>query len=412
MPKLKHRPPKYAKLKNYAVVYLNGKTHYLGLYGSEESKIAYARFVAENRINPFFYLPKTEEPSTTVRELAAAFLDHVKPTANPQNYHHHRTVVADFLLKFYGDTIPVDDFKPSNLKLVRNELIRSGRFCRKMINDYIRRIVAIFTWGVEEELVQPNTAASLKVVKALQAGYPGTYDHEEREAVPDEVIRRTLPFMVPMIRAMVRIQRLTGMRPSEVFNMRVGEIDRATDPDLWLYRLSQHKTEKKTGRKKVIPLGKPEQELIAPYLVGKVAEKAVFSPETAAEERKAQKGASSKTKTTSSRAAKPREYKEFFDKDTYRKAVEYAINKGNKTLPESGKIPKWTPYQLRHQAATAMEQSAGLDEAQALLDHSSAETTKRYAHGRLEKLKELARNRVDLFDDSTEQEDSAARKAS
>jgi len=45
-----------------------------------------------------------------------------------------------------------------------------------------------------------------------------------------------------------------------------------------------------------------------------------------------------------------------------------------------------------------MEDEAGLDEAQALLDHSSAQTTKRYAHARLKKLKELARNRRHPFE--------------
>jgi len=60
MPKLSNRPPKYSKLKNYAVVYLNGKIHYLGLYGSEESKVEYARFIAESRINPMLVRPNKE----------------------------------------------------------------------------------------------------------------------------------------------------------------------------------------------------------------------------------------------------------------------------------------------------------------------------------------------------------------
>jgi hypothetical protein len=34
-----------------------------------------------------------------------------------------------------------------------------------------------------------------------------------------------------------------------------------------------------------------------------------------------------------------------------------------------------------------MENESGLDEAQALLDHSSTETTKRYAHARFKKMK-------------------------
>jgi len=408
MPKLTNKPPKYSKLKNYAVVYLNGKIHYLGLYGSPESKTAYARLVAESR-SDVARLPRGEgEESMSVGELATAFLDYAKATLESPNYTHHRIIIGEFLIALYGD-VPVNDFKPSCLKLVRENLIQSCRFCRNTINDYIGRIVRAFAWGLEEEFVKPEISAMLKAVKPLPEGYPGTFDHEEREEVPDEIIRRTLPFMPPTLVAMLQIQRLTGCRPSEIFNMRVGNIDQTTDPDLWLYRLASHKTKKKTKRKKVIPLGKPEQELIAPYLVGKAAEAAVFSPQTAMEERKAVQHANRKTKITPSQAAraernavKPSRYREFYVKDSYRQAVKYAIQKANKSLPPEEQIPDWTPYQIRHTAATAMEQAEGLDEAQALLDHSSADMTKRYAHARLRKLKELARNRVNPFEISTE----------
>jgi integrase len=403
MPKLSNRPPKYSKLKQYAVVYLNGKIHYLGTYGSEESRVAYARFIAERRVNPML-VPPDEGTSVTVAELAAAFLDHAKATLESSSYAHYRTVIGDFLLKLFGDDTSVDNFKPSSLKLVRQELILSQRFCRRLINSYIRQVVAVFTWGVEEEYVQPNTELALKAVKSLPEGYPGTFENEEREPVPDEVVKRTLPFMPPTLRAMILIQRLTGCRPSEIFNMRVGQIDKTTDPDLWLYRLPKHKTAKKTKRKKVIPLGTQEQSLIAPYLEGKEAEMAVFSPRTAMQERNAEKRTNRKTKISPSQAArnearatKPRRYREFYDKNSYRKAVEYAIEKGNRVLPESEQIPHWTPYQLRHQAATALEIAGNIEDSMVLLDHESVETTKRYAHGRLEKLKALARKRVNPF---------------
>ena len=70
-----------------------------------------------------------------------------------------------------------------------------------MINNHTRRIVSMFSWGVEEELVLPNTEAALKAVKSLPEGYPGTFDHPEREDVPDEIIIRTLPFMPPVVQA-------------------------------------------------------------------------------------------------------------------------------------------------------------------------------------------------------------------
>ena len=199
---------------------------------SPESKTAYARLVAESR-RPVLRPPKDEQ-SVSVAELAAAFLEHTRTTLETANYTHHRIVIADFLLKLYGTDTSADDFRPSCLKLVRQDMVESKRLCRSMVNDYTRRITRMFTWGVEEEYVNPNTALALKAVKALPSGAPGTFENEPREPVPDEVIRRTLPFMPNTLQALVKLQRLTGCRPSEVFKMRVGEIDTTTDPDLWV----------------------------------------------------------------------------------------------------------------------------------------------------------------------------------
>jgi integrase len=342
MPKLKNRPPEYRQSGKCAVVYHNGKRIYLGLYGSPESHVAYSRFIAESRTNPTYHLTKGES-DVAISELAAAFLDHAEVTTDPNNYAHYRVVVMDFLLKLYGDDTPVDSFKPSSLKLVRSELIQSRRFCRRMVNRYTNRIVAIFGWGVENELVQEPTWRTLKAVKSLPEGYPGTFDNEEREPVPDDVIRRTLPFMPPTLQAMVIVQRLTGCRPSEIFKMRVGHIDRNRGNGLWYYVPKKHKTKKHIGKKE-IPLGKPEQELIAPYLEGKKSDAAVFSPRTAQAERNAERKANRKTKVSPSqaardaaRAAKPSRYGEFYTPSSYRQAVGYAIKKGNRRLPDGEK---------------------------------------------------------------------------
>ena len=200
MPKLKNRPPQYKQMGKYAVIYVNGKRIYLGLHGSSESHAAYARFVAERRINPTFQLAK-DEKDIVVSELAAAFLDNAQATANKKDYSFHRVVIMDFLLKLYGDNTPVDEFKPSSLKLVRQEMIQSGRFCRKIVNRCTNCIISIFEWGVEQELAQELTWRTLKTVKPLPEGYPGTFDNKEREPVPADVIRRTLPSMPPTLRA-------------------------------------------------------------------------------------------------------------------------------------------------------------------------------------------------------------------
>ena len=92
MPKNPNKPPKYSKLKSgknvYAVVFHQGKTIYLGAYGSPESKVAYARFIAEHKQNPEIAIPtvKKDEPGITVKELGIAFLDHVLATRGSAKY--------------------------------------------------------------------------------------------------------------------------------------------------------------------------------------------------------------------------------------------------------------------------------------------------------------------------------------
>ena len=305
MPKLNNRLPRYckqSKSSKYAVVYYRGKTIHLGIYGSPESKTAYRRFLAEIQANPADYLPSGKK-NVTIRELTATFLDHAKANFDATKYAHCRVVVLDFLNKLFGDNTPVEDFKPRSLILVRKEMIQSLRYCRRIVNRYTFLIISIFRWGVENDLLSETTWQTLKAVKSLPKGYPGTYDNEERQPISDAVIQRTLPFMPPTIRAMVIVQRLTGMRPNEIFKMRAGDIDPSQDNGLWYYAPGSYKTSRFVG-KIVFPLGKPEQELIAPYLEGKNAENAVFSPRTAITERNAEKRANRKTKLTPSQVAR------------------------------------------------------------------------------------------------------------
>ena len=283
-------------------------------------------------------------------------------------------------------------------------MISSRRFCRRIVNRSAKSIVSIFGWGVENDLVPETTWRALKSVKALPEGYPGTFDNEEREPVSDDVIRRTLPFMPPTLRAMVQLQRILGMRPSEVFKMRVGDIDTTRGNGLWYYVPGSYKTSRFVG-KIVFPLGKPEQELIAPYLVDKTSEQAVFSPRTAMRERGAERRANRKTKMAPSqiaqekaRVAKPSRYSEFYNRDSYRNAIQHAITKGNKTLPEDQQIPHWFPYLLRNSAATATELEYSDEDAQALLGHTNVNMTKRYSKTLLKRRERMARDRRNPFE--------------
>jgi hypothetical protein len=67
--------PKYCRHKasGQAYVWVNKKRHYLGVYGTPESKKAYSRFIAELAINPISTPQPSAAPELTVIELCAAY---------------------------------------------------------------------------------------------------------------------------------------------------------------------------------------------------------------------------------------------------------------------------------------------------------------------------------------------------
>jgi len=401
MPKLKNQCPKNCRDRNQSFSWYKGKRVYHGVWGSPEADKSYKRFIAALLESPNLLLRDSKTGDVLVSELATDFLTAIEFQTNKADLWHFNRVIG-FLVDIYGE-LSVNEFSPKKLKTVRKQMIKAGTLCRGMVNSYTARIIRIFAWGVEEELAKTDVKA-LREVRNLRKGEQGTFDNPPREDVPDAIIERTLPFMFPTVAAMVQVQRLTGMRPSEVLNMRVGDIDKTRGNGLWYYTPKSHKTEEHIG-KKPIPLGEPEQELLTPYLIGKKTSEAVFSPRTAMEEWKTERRANRKTKITPSQLERDRQRAEnptdrigdFYDSGSYRRAVEYAIRKGNKVLPEEQKIPHWTLYQLRHNAGTEAEKMGGLDKAQALLGHKTANVTKRYAHAQLTIAEEMARNRRNPF---------------
>ena len=414
----KLKEPKLCEDRGRFFVWLEGKRHYFSANGRKDAEVKRKQFLANIWLGNTATQPKVgrgsplvkefggstplgvEDGDMLVSELADAFLDSIESQMDKNEYMLFKYAVG-YLVDVYGE-LAVNEFSPKKLKFVRSQMVSAGTLCRKTINKYIGKIRRLFTWGVGEETVKSAASDALKAVKDLRKGEEGTFDHPEREAVPEWVIAATLPFMPPTVAAMVQVQWLTGMRPSEVFNMRVGDIDRSRKNGLWYYVPESHKTEEQIG-KKPIPLGKPEQILIAPYLIGKKPADSVFSPKTAQRERAAEARTNRKSKRTPSQRARDAQRAEenaskvgeFYGKGSYRNAVKYAIEKGNR---HGQKIPHWSPYLLRNAAATDIELRHGLDEAQAQLGHTTADMTKRYSKAQLRQREKLAHSRVNPFE--------------
>jgi len=402
MPKLKNSLPKNCRDRNQAFSWYNGRRIYHGAWGSPEAEKSYKRFIAALLESPVLPIRvgKDSGGDVLVSELAAGYFVYIENSRMDKTTVNLFKQAIGYLADVYGE-LSANEFSPKKLKIVRSQMVKAGSLCRKTVNKYTGYIVRVFQWGVEEELVPENVYNALRVVKSLPKGTLGTFDHPEREAIPEWVITATLPFLPPTVAAMVQVQWLTGMRPSEVFRMRVRDIDRSKGNGLWYYTPESHKTEEHIGEKP-IPLGKPEQELIVPYLVGKKPEAAIFSPRAAQKERATEARANRKSKRTPSQRERDAQRTEqsankvgeFYDRGSYRNAVKYAIEKGNR---HGVKIPHWSPYLLRNSAATAIELEHGLDEAQAQLGHTSANTTKRYSAAQLKQREKLARERRNPF---------------
>jgi len=170
--------PKYSlqKPSGQAKVRHNGRTVYLGKFGSPESHEAYARFTQIPKLEDvaLFVAPVREatEPEKTllVGEVVLRFFEHAK------GYHvrngiptgEHITIRACLrpLTKRFGQ-LPADEFGPKKLKLVRADMIELG-WTRRTINKAVNIVKRCFTWAASEELVPGETALALKTVQGLQ----------------------------------------------------------------------------------------------------------------------------------------------------------------------------------------------------------------------------------------------------
>jgi integrase len=118
------------------------------------------------------------------------------------------------LKELFGST-EATEFGAKSFKLVRQSMI-DRRWTRRHINACCNKIIRMFRWATEEELLSAEVWYRLKSVKVLRDNAPGVQDKPLPEGVPEKYVKAALPFMTPPVAAMVRLQLLSGMRPGEV----------------------------------------------------------------------------------------------------------------------------------------------------------------------------------------------------
>ena len=217
---------------------------YLGAYDSPESRAEYGRIIAELATSATGTVAPApaDGGGPTVDQVLLAFWEYAQrhyrtADGNPTTELDplRRSVVP--LRKLYGHT-PAHQFGPRSLAAVRQEMIATG-WCRSVINHHINRIKRVFKWATSEELVPVTVYQALRTLAGLQKGRTEVRESEPVKPVDPNHIVAVLPRLSRHIRAMVELQRLTGMRPGEVCGLTFVEVDRSTE--LWVYRPAQHK---------------------------------------------------------------------------------------------------------------------------------------------------------------------------
>ncbi len=391
---LLHKPTGQARVR------INGKDFYLGAYDSPASRDLYEALVGKWQ--------RTQDYANvliTVDELVLAYLTHAKayyvkdgkPTSEIADL---RSALRP-LVKLFG-RLRVRDFGPIKLKTVREAMLELG-WARGTINDQVHRLRRMFRWGTENELVPPEIMHGLDSVATLKAGRTTARDCPPVLPVDDQTVAATLPHLPPIVADMVRLQRLTGMRPQEVCLMRPGDIDRS-GPE-WCYRPARHKTQHR-GRDRVIYIGPQGQAVLAPYLL-RAADAYCFSPLESEKQRRARRHDARRTPLSCGNQpgklnpAATRPPRERYDGGSYHRSIARACDRAFPVPEEIASdaqavaawrtAHRWSPNRIRHTFATLVRKEHGLEAAQVLLGHAAADVTQIYAERDGDKARSVAR---------------------
>ncbi|MBA5868087.1 MAG: tyrosine-type recombinase/integrase [Nitrospira sp. CR1.3] len=400
VPKYRHHKP-----SGLASVRVDGRDIYLGKHGTPESLESYKRVIAEWLSNNKVVSPSPATAANlhgrSVDELILRYLDFAKTyyVKNCEPTGEYKNVCESLrpLTQLYGK-VRVEDFGPSALKAVRQAMI-DANLCRGTINSRINRIRRVFKWGVENELVPPHILHGLQAVAPLKLGRCNVREAIPVKPVPDHMIQPVLEHVSPQVAAMIQLQLLTGMRPGEVMQMRAEDLDMSGQT--WTYRPATHKTQHH-GRQRVIYLGPKAQSVIRPFLKPD-GSAWLFSPHEAMVLIHRQRRADRKTPLSpSQRARRRKRYPRRAPGDRYdRRGYAWAIRRAcDEAFPPPDHLNekqqrqwrrehRWSPNQLRHNAATHLRKQFGLEAARVVLGHSSADVTEIYAELDLSKAADI-----------------------
>jgi integrase len=241
---------------------------------------------------------------------------------------------------------------------------------RSHVNRLVRETVAMFAWGVSEEIVPVEVWQALKTTPHLRAGESAARETKHREPVSPKDFEGILPLLPPVMADLVRFCRITSCRPVEACNLRMRDVEPCAGVLKWT--LAKHKTAHH-GVIKAIPIGPRAEEIVRRWAAGKSPDEPVFS--RADRDRVKVEG----TITTHTlRAAR-----QTFTPQEIRNAIQAAC--------ELAERPKWTTYQLRHAGLSEVRQELGVEAEAAVAGWTTPKLAYHYARLKFDEAAEAAK---------------------
>ena len=363
------------KARECAVVTINGKNHYLGAWQSPESYAKYATLLAEWKRRGTVDPPATGDASPAIGDLAFTYLEHARRYYVKNGRPTSQVELVEAALKTLNEhyrATPVADFGPLKLKNLQQILSetahkRTGKtHSRGYVNKLIACIKLMFRWAVSEELAPPAVFHGLQAVPGLKRGRCTARESKPVLPVDPAIVAATVKHLSPTVAAMVELQRLTGMRPGEVCQVRPCDVTIEPEGGA-VFRPESHKTEHH-GRERRVYIGPQGLAVLRPFLE-REREAYCFDPREVVAWHLEQRRANRRTplypshleRNATKRKRNPKRPAGIkFDDSSYRHAINRAVYRA--FPPPKGSTKEqarewrerynWHPNQLRHLWAT------------------------------------------------------------
>jgi integrase len=272
------------------------------------------------------------------------------------------------------------------LESLRDKMITEVGWSRMHINKQVSRLVRVFKWASSKELVEPSIPMGLVKLPVLRKGRCKAKETPVVTCVDDAIVEKTSPKLSKIVSGMVKLQRLTAARSSEICSICPCDINR--NEDVWIYFSSEHKT-KHHEKDRITPIGPKGRQIRMRYLNRSLGP-FCYSTAEAVQQKREEATLARKTSLSCGNRPGTNPVANPKRKPSGRHMTDSCLRATHRAC-ESLKIEKWSPNRLRHTSAAEMRRRFGLEAAQVICGHESAEVTQVYAERDLELAKKVAR---------------------